>query len=85
MTRARLLVALMSPFVVALESSAADEPCKACARGEVIAVFTGQYVNGLPVYRLPPISVVASRRTQIAKAGRDTRPSASGALRGRRG
>lgn len=31
------------------------------------AVFTGEYVNGLPVYRLPPIDVVASRKAELAR------------------
>jgi hypothetical protein len=34
-------------------------------------VFTGRYANGVPVYLLPPVSVVAIRKTEIAKMERE--------------
>jgi hypothetical protein len=84
-TRAGLLFVLMSPFAAALEPSASDDPCKGCDRREAVAVFTGRYVDGLPVYRLPPVNVIASRKTEVAKIGRDVRPSANSATRPGRG
>jgi hypothetical protein len=32
------------------------------ARGPYIGVFTGEFVDGLPLYRLPAITVVGTRR-----------------------
>ena len=34
------------------------------------AVFTGEFVNGAPVYRLPAINVVAHRPAEVAKTQR---------------
>ena len=48
-------------------------------------VFTGEFVNGVPVYRLPSINVVAHRPAEVAKAkredssGRTARPRPSSA------
>ena len=33
-----------------------------------VATFTGEFVNGAPVYRLPAITVVTQRPTDVAKA-----------------
>jgi hypothetical protein len=33
------------------------------ARAPYVGVFTGEYVDGLPLYRLPTIEVVGSRRS----------------------
>ncbi len=35
------------------------------------AVATGEYVNGVPVYRLPTVSVTASRKAELAKMARE--------------
>ena len=34
-------------------------------------VPTGEYQNGLPVYRLPPIAVTANRREAVAEMARE--------------
>jgi len=36
-------------------------------------VFTGEYTSGLPVYRLPPVSVTASRASALPRVERDER------------
>jgi hypothetical protein len=36
-----------------------------------VGVFTGEYVNGTPVYRLPPVIVVAGREVERAKLERE--------------
>jgi hypothetical protein len=38
------------------------------ANEAVVGVFNGEFVNGAPVYRLPPIAVVATRKTQTDPA-----------------
>ena len=34
---------------------------------QTVAVFSGYYIDGMPVYRLPRMSVIASRPTEFAK------------------
>jgi hypothetical protein len=51
---------------------------KASAEARAVGTFTGEIVNGAPVYRLPSITVVARRDTEVAKTQRDARRSRSG-------
>jgi len=55
MARRRLAAALLA---LALCGCAALPP----ARNAYVGVFTGQFVDGLPLYRFPPVEVVGSRR-----------------------
>ena len=43
----------------------------AYAQAPVVGVFTGQLVDGVPVYRLPPVVVVATRKLELAKIERE--------------
>jgi len=36
-----------------------------------VGVFTGTFVNGMPLYRLPPISVVAHRSVDLGRIERE--------------
>jgi len=55
--------------------SAAD-PVAANAAGQSLPVgFTGTYADGAPVYRMPTISVSASRATETARIEEDDRRS----------
>ena len=36
-------------------------------QGRIVAIATGESVDGVPVYRLPPITVTVSRRAELAK------------------
>lgn len=36
-------------------------------QAQLTGVFTGQHVNGAPVYRLPPVTVIADRNLEPAK------------------
>ncbi len=36
----------------------------------MVGVFTGEFVNGAPVYRLPALTVVARRDAGLARTGR---------------
>jgi hypothetical protein len=36
-----------------------------------IGVFTGTFVNGMPLYRLPPINVVAHRSVELARIAQE--------------
>ena len=37
----------------------------------MIGTFTGQFENGVPVYRLPSISITASRSAELAKMAQE--------------
>lgn len=36
-----------------------------------VGVFTGEFANGVPVYRLPPVTVSANRNVELAKMKRE--------------
>jgi hypothetical protein len=64
-----LLIAVAAPVLACEKSrpawiaSAQSEP--------ITATFTGEFVNGVPVYRFPAITVVTRREAEFAKAQRD--------------
>ena len=37
----------------------------------LVGTFTGEFDNGAPVYRLPPIAVTASRNAELAKMAQE--------------
>ena len=37
------------------------------SQAPIVAIATGESVDGVPVYRLPPITVTVSRRAELAK------------------
>ena len=37
----------------------------------LVGTFTGEFDNGTPVYRLPPIAVTASRSAELAKMAQE--------------
>jgi len=41
------------------------------AHATMVGVFNGEFVNGAPVYRLPPIAVVARRKAPAEQAAED--------------
>ena len=55
---------------VAIASAAPIGPAGAsepATHKQGVAVFSGDYIDGVPVYRLPRMSVIASRPTELAK------------------
>ena len=44
-------------------------------------IFTGEFVNGAPVYRLPPIDVVAHRHAELARMQREESAARAGQAR----
>jgi len=67
-----LVVALIATAALGTAAEAADlrPASKASANAQVVAVFTGEYVDGTPIYRLPPVIVVASREAERARLAR---------------
>jgi hypothetical protein len=64
---AAVLIALSAP-VAACERAASKWIAGAESPPQSIATFTGEFVNGAPVYRLPSITVI-SRGSSPASAG----------------
>lgn len=64
------LIATATP-ASAGESAATQPAAKPSAPVQWVAVFTGEYVNGVPVYRLPTVSVSANRKVELAKMAQE--------------
>jgi hypothetical protein len=47
------------------------------ATAATAGTFTGQYENGIPVYRLPPISITVDRKSEMARIEREDRLAAA--------
>jgi len=54
----------------AWEAAPAHPATATPAGAEIVGVFSGEFVDGAPVYRLPSMSVVASREVVLAKLER---------------
>ena len=76
---ARLSMGLLAAMLIAASPAAAGEALgpvpitRPSAREPVIGLFTGKFVNGMPVYRLPSITVLASRKAEFAGIEREER------------
>jgi hypothetical protein len=68
-----LVVTLIATAALGASAEAADSrpTGTAPATAQLIGSFTGEYVNGAPVYRLPPVIVVASRKAEQARLARE--------------
>jgi hypothetical protein len=67
--------------IVASEATSAEGASNARAQGEIVGVFTGRFANGMPVYRFPPVIVVANRKAELAKIEREEQLARARALR----
>ncbi len=85
----RVSNALLAAVVIAIATPAVGGESGAPATGTVIAQermvgqFTGKFVNGTPVYRLPSIRVSARRTAELARTEREERLTRTGATRAR--
>ncbi len=80
--RRRISVQLLAPLLVLalIATAPLDAACvptsspptsEAYAQAQTVGVFTGEYVDRVPVYRLPPVTIVASRKVERAKLERE--------------
>ena len=77
--RRRLLTLLTAALLaVAAVEAAFDRSDPTAVRPPAAGGFTGEIVPGGPVYRLPPVHVVADRRTELARIEREDQPGPSG-------
>ena len=58
-------------FDTVAEAADSRPTSRAPAQAQLIGDFTGEYVNGAPVYRLPPVTVVGSRKMERVKLERE--------------
>ena len=76
-TARRAAIFLAAALMANVLPLSAGELAAPAPRGGVSAanphagVFTGEFVNGLPVYRLPPITITASRDAELARMRRE--------------
>jgi hypothetical protein len=82
---AAMLALLVPPLIVttvtAPEASVLVPADRDTGGAVEVGVFTGEYANGVPVYRLPPISVVGERQRRSAseRATRSAGPKGASA------
>lgn len=55
----------------AKEARPASPATKAEAQAPLVGTFTGEFENGVPVYRLPSISVTVSRSAELARMAQE--------------
>ena len=48
---------------------------KARSEAQRVGVFTGEFANGIPVYRFPPVTVVATRKPELGKTACEELPT----------
>ncbi len=78
-----LVVTLIATATLGALAEAADSRPAGSApvRAQLIGSFTGEYVNGTPVYRLPPLIVVTSRTVERAKPAREEQATSAQQVR----
>ena len=55
------------------------------AKAQTAGIFTGQLIDGVPLYRLPPVAVVATRKVELAKTEREEQSMRAKQARGKTG
>jgi hypothetical protein len=76
---AAVVIAIATPSVGGESGAPAAGTMKAQER--LVGQFTGKFVNGTPVYRLPSIRVSVSRTAELARIEREERLTHAGATR----
>ena len=56
---------------IAMEAPASSPVARTAVPKPMVAVPTGEYEKGVPVYRLPSIAVTVSRSAELAKMARE--------------
>lgn len=70
-----LAAALTAIATLASAGGAVDTQTSAGSTAKVrwVGVFTGRQINGVPVYRLPAVTVMADRKLELTKMEREER------------
>jgi hypothetical protein len=67
----------------AAETTPPQLASKSSIEAQNVGVFTGTFANGMPLYRLPPISVIGHRKVELAKLKREEQMARSKQVRAR--
>ena len=59
----------------AAETTVPQPPSKSSTESQNVGVFTGNFADGMPVYRLPPLNVIGHRKAEQAKLSREEQPA----------
>ena len=57
--------------VTTAEMAVPQPPSRTSTESQNVGVFTGKFVDGMPVYQLPPVNVVGHRKVELAKLKRE--------------
>lgn len=64
---ASAMIATAAPGLATEESAPRPTTAKASDTAQMVGVFTGEYVKGVPVYRFPPLTISANRKSELAR------------------
>jgi hypothetical protein len=67
----------VAAFVAIALASSSAFATDADRQPTVTGVFTGRYVDGAPVYRLPSVSVSVNRKAELAKIEREEKDASA--------
>ena len=70
-TLATLVLIATGMSVTSAETTVPSPPSKSSTESQNVGVFTGKFVDGMPVYQLPPVNVVGHRKVELAKLKRE--------------
>ena len=65
-----VLIATSVPAAAA-ETTVSQPPIKTSTESQNVGVFTGKFVDGMPVYQLPPLNVIGHRKVELVKLPRE--------------
>ena len=68
-----VVIGTVAPILVAA-AAGPQEVAKGYAQTKTAGVFTGEFVDGAPVYRFPPVVVVGSRAEPVRSEERVAQP-----------
>ena len=82
-TLATIVMIASGASTLAAELTPPQPERKNSVEAQNVGVFTGRFENGMPVYQLPPISVVGDRKVELAKLKREEQLARSKQVRAR--
>jgi hypothetical protein len=65
----------------AAETTVPRPPSNTSTEAQNVGLFTGKFVDGMPVYRLPPLNVIGHRKVGLAKLPREEQAARSKQVR----
>jgi hypothetical protein len=82
--KALLRLSAVALATTALEAAAANDARDASDQQPIVGTFAGRFVDGSAVYRLPPVTVIGTRKLEPATTIEDRSARAKPQARGAR-